>query len=709
MNALSSASPGTVLIVDDLPDTLHLLSQILTDVGYRVRVATTGAFGLESVRLAPPDVILLDVKLPDLSGFEVCRRLKADPLTASIPVLFLSALHATPDKIEAFAAGGVDYITKPFEAHEVLVRVQCHLARTRAEAALSASRARLQAILDNAPVGIAMLDEAWQPQEINARWADLLGYSPAEAQRWSLLEVTHPADTPERQTQLASLARGEIPRYQRETRLLHSDGGIFWAELLVAPVRTDEEPPTRFVAILTDITERMHSLETMSQHRQALAILQERERLALEMHGTSARFFDALYEQVQHTLDAVRERGATAGLGYLDTLMQWLGQQEADTDEFLLGLHASAQRTEEALQPRGLRDTLGIYVQQFSILSGVPATLQVPPDWDDSLLPPPVALQLLRVVQEALANVRKHAHARQVRLRLQVEEEYLGLHIEDDGCGFEVAHARQSDSPRYGLENMRAHAREINAQLRLTSAPNAGTTVTLVLPLEQPALQPTLTVLLVGTHPLLLDGLQHLLLAHGLEVLGIARTVPDWLTQARTGEPKVVLLDLDEPPDGWEEALGRLRQVSPSTRVVLLTRGEQDPRLRAGLAGGVAGYLLKNRAASEVIHGLQALAQGEVVVTPTLATHLLNDLKLPLAPQSEVAGDARDETPSPLGARQIEVLGLLQRGLTYKEIGDALVISERTVRYHLQEMLQRLHLSNRTELIAYAARLRAPA
>lgn len=117
-----------ILIVDDTPDNLRLLSQILTERGYRVRVATSGRRALETAVLAPPGLILLDIKMPGLDGFATCEALKAARATAEIPVLFISALDDVADKVRAFAAGGLDYITKPFQPEEVIARVETHLA-----------------------------------------------------------------------------------------------------------------------------------------------------------------------------------------------------------------------------------------------------------------------------------------------------------------------------------------------------------------------------------------------------------------------------------------------------------------------------------------------------------------------------------------------------------------------------------------------------
>jgi len=117
-----------ILIIDDTPENLRLLSQMLTEQGYSVRAVPSGERALESVRALPPDLILLDIRMPKMSGYEVCERLKADPGTSEIPVIFISALSEIQDKVQAFKVGGVDYITKPFQLEEVLVRTQTHLA-----------------------------------------------------------------------------------------------------------------------------------------------------------------------------------------------------------------------------------------------------------------------------------------------------------------------------------------------------------------------------------------------------------------------------------------------------------------------------------------------------------------------------------------------------------------------------------------------------
>ena len=145
----SDTGKTNILIVDDTPENLSVLSKILTMKGYQVRPAINGEVAFTSIRTSPPDLILLDILMPKMNGFEVCRRLKADAATRDIPIIFISALDATADKIKAFQVGGVDYVTKPFQAEEVVARVETHLTLRKTQKRLQDRTLQLQNALDN--------------------------------------------------------------------------------------------------------------------------------------------------------------------------------------------------------------------------------------------------------------------------------------------------------------------------------------------------------------------------------------------------------------------------------------------------------------------------------------------------------------------------------------------------------------------------------
>jgi DNA-binding response OmpR family regulator len=128
---VSDGLKGDILIVDDNPVNLNVLSGMLSEKDFRVRVATGGRRALMAARTCAPDLVMLDINMPDLDGYEVCRQLKADEVTRDVPVIFISALDETMDKVRAFESGGVDYVTKPFQFGEVLARIENQLKIAR--------------------------------------------------------------------------------------------------------------------------------------------------------------------------------------------------------------------------------------------------------------------------------------------------------------------------------------------------------------------------------------------------------------------------------------------------------------------------------------------------------------------------------------------------------------------------------------------------
>ncbi|MCU0567499.1 MAG: ATP-binding protein [Oculatellaceae cyanobacterium Prado106] len=140
----SPAPKADILVIDDMPENLNLLAAMLMQQGYKVRSVTKGTTGLRGAQVAPPDLILLDINMPEMNGREVCQRLKADARTRDIPVIFISALGDVLDKVNAFAVGGVDYISKPFQVEEVLARIENHLTLRRLQRQLQAQNAQLQ-------------------------------------------------------------------------------------------------------------------------------------------------------------------------------------------------------------------------------------------------------------------------------------------------------------------------------------------------------------------------------------------------------------------------------------------------------------------------------------------------------------------------------------------------------------------------------------
>jgi sigma-B regulation protein RsbU (phosphoserine phosphatase) len=138
-----TGQPASILVVDDTPANLQVLAGMLKDRGYKVRPVPSGKLALLAARRDPPDLILLDINMPEMNGYEVCEQLKADVTLKGVPVIFISALTEQLDKVKAFAIGGVDYLTKPFQMEELHARVETHLKLRRLQIELEESNTRL--------------------------------------------------------------------------------------------------------------------------------------------------------------------------------------------------------------------------------------------------------------------------------------------------------------------------------------------------------------------------------------------------------------------------------------------------------------------------------------------------------------------------------------------------------------------------------------
>jgi PAS domain S-box-containing protein len=183
-----------ILVVDDTIDSLRLIANMLTDQGYNVRKVLNGQMALTAAQSAPPDLILLDINMPQINGYEVCQQLKANSLTVDIPVIFISALDEVLDKVKAFAVGGIDYITKPFQFEEVIARVETQLTirflqqqlKEKTQKAIQAED-KYNRFFQYSNIGIFQISSEGVYQSINFYLAQLYGYDSPEQMMTQLI------------------------------------------------------------------------------------------------------------------------------------------------------------------------------------------------------------------------------------------------------------------------------------------------------------------------------------------------------------------------------------------------------------------------------------------------------------------------------------------------------------------------------------------
>lgn len=273
---------GVILIVDDNPDTLELLFFYLSDSDFTVLVANNGKSAIQKVEEAQPDVILLDVMMPGIDGFEICRRLKANESSKDIPVIFMTALSETVDKVTGFEAGAVDYITKPIQEEDLKARVKAHFTIRNLNRSLVEQNQRLQEEirerqrkeeelrLSNQAIaassnGIVIAD-ARKPDMpityVNPAFEQLTGYSAEEVvgRNCRFLQGKD-KEQPALDELRAALREGRgctviLSNYRK-------NGTLFWNELRISPIYDTDGNLTHYVGIQSDITERKIAQEAL--------------------------------------------------------------------------------------------------------------------------------------------------------------------------------------------------------------------------------------------------------------------------------------------------------------------------------------------------------------------------------------------------------------------------------------------------------------
>jgi len=203
-------------------------------------------------------------------------------------------------------------------------------------------------------------------------------------------------------------------------------------------------------------------------------------------------------------------------------------------------------------------------------------------------------------------------------------------------------------------------------------------------------------VLLVDDHPLFLDGLRNLLVSRGFQVLGTARDGLEAVEKARALRPDLILMDIQMPQLDGLAAVRLIKAELPEIKIVMLTMSADDENLFEAIKSGACGYVLKTQASDEFFALLGDVARGEAVLSPGLSARVLREFgRLPAAEK---------ERRGLLSEREKQVLTLVAQGLTYKEVGAKLFLSERTIKYHMGEIIARLHMENRAQVIEYARR-----
>ena len=489
-----------ILIVDDTPASLQLLAKILTDQGFRVRPASNGTIALRSIEAKPPDLILLDIKLPDINGYEICSRLKTNKRFENIPIIFISALDDTTEKIKGFQAGAIDYITKPFEPEEVLARVKTHLnlkeltenledmvkerteklsstneklnneikERKKIEKALRSSETRYRALYDNNPSMYFTVDTAGNILSVNPFGAEQLGYSMKELIGKPVNVIFYHKDIKKLQEHITICSKNPGKLLHWELRKVHKDGHILWARESARAV-TAPDGKTTILSVCEDITDRKLAEEELEKN------LKEKDALLKEIHHRVKNNMQIMSSLLKLQLAKISNK-KQAEEAFKDSV---------DRIQAMALVHESMYRSHEFAQV-----DMSLYTksmcQQLLIAYSFDKTIKPEVNIENIFLSMNLAIPCGLILNELVTNAIKHAYGDHKDGTLKIsfiknKDNTYTLTVQDRGKGLPEQYDLE-ETESFGLLIVNLLTKQIGGQIEIDR--NNGTCFQIIFPVQ---------------------------------------------------------------------------------------------------------------------------------------------------------------------------------------------------------------------------------
>jgi PAS domain S-box-containing protein len=501
-----------VLAIDDDEFNRDMLSRLLKRAGFPVICAATGEEGLREIQDYDPDLVVCDVMLPDVTGFEICKQIKSSQKTAHIFVALISSQETSSEsKVAGLGSGADEYIARPINNKELIARIHALGRIQQAALALRVSEQRFLTLAQTAPTGIIRTDPHGNIVYVNDYWCQLTGYKSKRAigNRWDI--GVHFDDIP----LVSTLFDGQAAS-KSECRLFRPDKSIRWVLLTAAQEVTRDGEVTGHIGALIDITERKTAEDQLAGLNQTLdkqvasrtaqlahtneillREVNERKRAEGELKLLPHRIIEAqeterrrvareLHDGVSQILASVRFRIRNVSQTVVDLGNEKLSAEIVQAERHLESALQEVRNISHDLRPSEL-DDLGLLpairslVTHFEQRSGVDVSLELP-RWR-SRIDPDSELALYRILQESLSNVDRHAKASVVEITLTKNRKGITLVIRDDGSGFTTLKKRSDGG--LGLINIRERTESINGTVVVQSPPTGGVRIEVFVPLNK--------------------------------------------------------------------------------------------------------------------------------------------------------------------------------------------------------------------------------
>ena len=502
MSLGEDARKHRILLIDDASPERSLFAEILNDQGYVTDESDNASGALEQIVANPPDLILLDMHMRTPDGSELPRQIRECKAAADIPIIFVSAGNSREDRINAFSAGGVDYLCKPVEPQEALARIANHLSfrelrcnlekrvkertaeleaanfrlireisgRRSAEDDLTQHNALINSLIDANIIGIMFVRSDGKLLDANTAFLELFSLNKEDVLsgkvQWQEMVAEENADS----------TRAAIEQIAETGRCLPYEKICIDAHgkripILIGSARLPDSGTC--IAFVLDLTERKQIEQRLREvlARNATNIEAERKRIAREIHDEQGSLLTAIKLELSllhRELGDLPEKQANR----ISHLLQL-------TDETVRVMRHIATQLRPAALNLGLLPSLEWLVTDLQRRTGIESVFLAPEDVE---VEEALAATLFRVVQESLTNVVRHASATKVEIAISLSEKLLRLTIKDNGEGF--SSARKSNTS-LGLQGISERIEILGGAFGIESAPGKGTTLVISLPLDR--------------------------------------------------------------------------------------------------------------------------------------------------------------------------------------------------------------------------------
>lgn len=508
----SRGEQACVLLVDDNPQNLKVLYETLRDKGYQLLVANDGDKAIQLARRHQPEVILLDIMMPGMDGFEVCRTLREDATTALSAIIFLSALNDTDAKVKGFNMGGADYIAKPFQAQEVIARVDTQIRVIQLEREMQARNRQLESeqtsILNAIFEGIYGLDRSGIITFANPAAATITGAPQEKLVGTPLKELNFSTEDSASHAERALCPDG-LPVLRRGVTMARADGGTFQAEYRAAP-RFEEGELSGSVMVFRDITEELAQERALEETRELVSV--QREQLAHASRlSTMGEMAAGFAHEINQPLTAI-----TNYVSLVSRMMEKDTLDQAALREVLEKVAAQSHRASEVIRrirqfvqkPASGRDAIDVarllaesreFAEVDARNNAVAVSLSIPPHLPAAMGDPVQVQQVvLNLIRNALEASRMAGTEQPVEVSAEAIDGWIQVAVVDHGCGlpedaeerlFQPFYSNKEDGMGIGLSLCRSLVNGQGGDIGFERCPDGGTAFWFTLPLADDAVE----------------------------------------------------------------------------------------------------------------------------------------------------------------------------------------------------------------------------